>query len=172
MPKFRFYVAASLDGFIATPDGSVAWLDRFKGDYGYNDFIKDVGTVVLGRKTYAQTKILSKTWPYEGKRAYVLSRNGTGGTEFGHAKVVSDARKLIPRMKMLEDGDVWIVGGGITQRIFLDAGAFDQMDLFIMPVILGDGIKLFPGKATFEAMTLIDSHTFEDGVVRLRYRPV
>jgi len=146
----------------------VAWLDRFKGDYGYKDFIAQVGTVVLGRTTYAQTKALSKTWPYEGKRAYVLSRNGVG-TEFGHAKMVSDARKLIPRMKMLEDGDVWIVGGGITQRIFLEAGAFDQMDLFVMPVILGDGIRLFPGKATFEAMKLTDNQTFADGVVRLTY---
>ena len=167
-PKFRLYVAASLDGFIATPDGSVAWLDRFKADYGYTAFLAEIGTVVLGRKTYAQTKTFGP-WPYEGKRAYVLSRNGIG-TEYGHAKIVSDARKLIPRLKILEDGDVWIIGGGVTQRIFLDAGTVDQLDLFVMPVVLGNGVQLFPGTATFDLMTLTCNETFADGVVRLTYR--
>ena len=171
MPKIRLYIAASLDGFIATPDGRVAWLDRFKGDYGYEEFIAEVGTVVLGRKTYVQTKSLSSDWPYEGKRAYVLSRTGTDTTH-GGAKLVNDAGKLIPRLKMIEDGDVWVVGGGIAQRLFLEAGAVDQLDLFVMPVVLGDGIQLFPGKATFNAMTLVDNQTYADGVVRLSYRPV
>ncbi|NKB44752.1 MAG: dihydrofolate reductase [Alphaproteobacteria bacterium] len=169
MPKIRLYIAASVDGFIATPDGRVAWLDRFKADYGYEDFIAEVGTVVLGRKTYVQTKSFGP-WPYEGKRAYVLSRTGTNTTH-GNAKLVNDVGKLIPRLKMLEDGDVWVVGGGIAQRHFLDAGAVDQLDLFVMPVVLGDGVQLFPGKATFDAMTLVDNQTYADGVVRLTYRP-
>ncbi|MBT4739393.1 MAG: dihydrofolate reductase, partial [Rhodospirillaceae bacterium] len=61
---------------------------------------------------------------------------------------------------------------GIAQRLFLEAGAVDQLDLFVMPVVLGDGIQLFPGKATFNAMTLVDNQTYADGVVRLTYRPV
>lgn len=169
MSKFRLYCAASLDGFIAATDGNVQWLDRFKGDYGYDAFIKEVGTVVLGRKTYAQTRTFGK-WPYDGKRAYVLSRTGVN-TAHGNAKLVDDARKLIPRLKMLEDGDIWVVGGGEVQRIFLDAGAVDQLDLFLMPVILGNGVPLFPGKGTLEMMKLVKGRTFDDGVVRLTYQP-
>lgn len=128
-----------------------------------------MGTVVLGRKTYEQTRTF-RDWPYEGKRAYVLSRNGTSTTH-GGAKLVNDAAKLIPRLKMIEDGDVWVVGGGVAQRIFLDAGAVDQLDLFVMPVALGSGNQLFPGKATFVAMSLVDNQTYADGVVRLTYKP-
>lgn len=170
MPNFRLYVAASLDGFIAAPDGSVRFLDRFKGDYGYEQFISQIGTVVLGRKTYAQTKTQSKTWPYEGKRAYVLSRQGCN-TAHGNAKLVNDANKLIPRMKMLEDGDVWVVGGGVIQGIFLQARAVDQLELFLMPVVLGNGVPLFAGKNTHVGMNLVDNQTFADGVVKLTYRP-
>lgn len=169
MPKFRLYVAASLDGFIAAPDGSVSFLDRFKGDYGLDAFLSEIGTVVLGRKTYAQIKAVGD-WPYEGKRAYVLSRHGCN-TALGNAKLVNDVNKLIPRMKMLEDGDVWVVGGGVIQGLFLQARAVDQLELFLMPVVLGNGVPLFAGKNTHVGMNLVDNHTYADGVVKLTYRP-
>lgn len=166
-PKFRLYVAASVDGFIATPDGSVSWLDRFKGDYGLDAFMAGISTVVLGRNAYDQFKTIGQ-WPYKDKRAYVLTSNQIS-TSHGQAKRVDSAAKLIPRLCMLEDGDVWVIGGGITQRAFLDAGAVDQFGLFVMPIVLGDGVRLFPGQATGVGFTLTDTHTFADGVVRLTY---
>lgn len=63
----------------------------------------------------------------------------------------------------------WMVGGGITQRAFLDAGAVNRFELFIMPIVLGDGIKLFPGKGTGVGMPLEDSHLYPSGVVKLTY---
>ena len=166
-PKIRLYVAASLDGFIATPDGSVSFLDRFKGDYGLEAFMAEVGTVVIGRTTYDQIKAMDQ-WPYEDKRAYVLTTNQIKTTH-GNSKRVDSAKKLIPRLRMLEDGDVWVVGGGMIQRAFLDAGAVDQFDLFVMPIILGAGIQLFPGQATGVEMKLSDASTFPDGVLKLSY---
>ena len=62
-----------------------------------------------------------------------------------------------------------MVGGGITQRAFLDAGAVNRFELFIMPIVLGDGIKLFPGKGTGVEMLLEDSHVYPSGVVKLTY---
>ncbi len=171
MPKIRFFCAVSMDGFLAAPDGSVAFLDRFEGDYGYNDFIGSVGAVVMGRKTYDVTRANGQ-WPYEGKRAYVLSRNRLN-TEYGHAKLVPDGDSLITRLDLLDedDGDVWVVGGGEVHRLFLDAGKVDEIDLFVMPVILGDGVPLFDGGATLVNMTLAGNDVFADGVVRLTYRP-
>ncbi len=92
--KVRLYIAASLDGYIATPDGSVAFLDRFRGNYGLDEFLAQVGTVVLGRTTYDQLKALGQ-WPYEDKRAYVLTTNEIS-TSHGNAKRVASAAKLIP----------------------------------------------------------------------------
>lgn len=166
-PKFRLYIAASLDGFIATPDGKVDWLDRFKGDYGYDEFLAEIATVVLGRKTYDVIKAMGQ-WPYKGKRAYVLSTNQIS-TAHGEAKRADSAGKLIPRLRMLDGGDVWVVGGGLTQRAFLDAGAVDRLDLFVMPIVLGDGVRLFPGKTTGIELPLEETYTFPDGVVRLTY---
>ena len=172
MPKIRFFCAVSMDGFLAAPDGSVAFLDRFEGDYGYNDFIGSIGAVVMGRKTYDVTRTNGQ-WPYEGKRAYVLSRNRLN-TEYGHAKLVADGDSLITRLDLLDenDGDVWVVGGGQVHRLFLDAGKVDEIDLFVMPVILGDGVPLFDGAATLVNMTLAGNEVYADGVVRLTYRPV
>ena len=165
--KVRLYIAASIDGLIATPDGSVGFLDRFKGDYGLDDFLAEVGTVVLGRTTYDQIKSYGQ-WPYAGKRAYVITTNQIS-TSHGNAKRVDSAAKLIPRLRMLEDGDVWVVGGGQTQRVFLDAGAVDRFDLFLMPIILGAGVPLFPGQGTAIEMKLANSLFFPDGVLRLTY---
>jgi dihydrofolate reductase len=171
MPKVRFFCAVSMDGFLAAADGSVAFLDAFEGDYGYNDFIGAVGAVVMGRKTYEVTRANGQ-WPYAGKRAYVLSRSRLN-TEYGHAMLVPDGQTLLTRLELLDeaDGDVWVVGGGEVHSLFLDAGAVDQIDLFVMPVALGDGIPLFAGGATHIKLQLMDNEVYADGVVRLTYRP-
>ena len=160
-----------MDGYLAAPDGSVAFLDAFEGDYGYNEFIGSVGAVVMGRKTYEVTRANGQ-WPYTGKRAYVLSRSRLN-TEYGRAMLVPDGRTLLTRLELLDeaDGDVWVVGGGDVHSLFLDAGAVDRIDLFVMPVVLGDGIPLFGGGATQIRMNLIDNEVFADGVVRLTYKP-
>ena len=71
--RIRLYIATSLDGYIATPDGDVAWLEPFHaGDYGYDDFLKGIGTLVMGRTTFDQVLGFG-AWPYAGKRAIVLT---------------------------------------------------------------------------------------------------
>ena len=157
-------MAAQNGQWMYNPNPAVC---QFSGKATSDELVEGVGTVVLGRNTYDKIKRMGQ-WPYKGKRAYVLTTNQIS-TSHGEAKRADAANKLIPRLRMLDDGDVWVVGGGITQRVFLDAGAVDQLDLFVMPIVLGDGIKLFPGKSTGIELPLEDSHTFPDGVVRLTY---
>ena len=75
-----YYVAASLDGLIATPDGGIDWLKPFEGgaeDYGYGEFYASIEAVLLGRATY-ETALRFPEWPYPGKPYWVFSRsNGT-----------------------------------------------------------------------------------------------
>lgn len=107
-PSFKIYVAVSVDGFIATPDGGVDWLDAFHGgdsDYGYAEFVAGIATV------------------------------------------------------------------GRTMRAFLDLGAVDRVDLFVMPVILGGGIPLFGASSRHHRLPAPEVEAYPDGVVRLPYAP-
>ena len=80
MRKVILYIAISLDGYVADNNGSVDWLGGvdvdYAGDYGYDDFIANVDTVVMGGRTYRQVvqELSPNVWPYAGLQSYVLTR--------------------------------------------------------------------------------------------------
>ena len=76
MPAVLYYVAASLDGYIATHDGGVEWLSPFEGtgeDYGFAQFYASVDALLLGSRTYEQS-LTFRVWPYPGKLCWVFSQ--------------------------------------------------------------------------------------------------
>ena len=163
------YIAASLDGFIATPDGSVAWLDAFQDqEYGYDEFLAGISTLVMGRATYDQVLRFGE-WPYAGKICWVLSRRGIANPPPGVAVWTGDAASLAERLTTLE-GRVWVVGGGRLIAGLLAEGAITELDLFTMPVLLGRGIALFAGgHPPASPLRLMETRNWPNGVVRLRY---
>jgi len=168
MARIHLYVAASLDGYIATPDGGVAWLEPFNGhDYGYKDFLAGIDTVVFGRATYDQCLTFG-TWPYPGKRSIVLSSRELGEAPDGVERWTGTVPDLVKELRGTER-DVWIIGGALTQRAFLDLEAVDRMELFVMPVLLGDGVPLWPKTTMRETVILEDATRMEGDVVRLTY---
>lgn len=144
--KVVLYIAMSLDGYIARPDGSVDWLmdvEADGGDGGYGEFYKTVGTVVMGRLTYDEVLVLSEDFPYADKPCYVLSRSKQ--TPAPHVVFTDEAlTTLIPRLKLTSEGDVWLVGGGQLVADFLEANLLDELQITIIPKVLGEGIPLFP----------------------------
>lgn len=169
-PRIRLYVAASLDGYIATPDGGVTWLEPFKGDYGYEAFFASIRTLVMGRATYDQVRELG-AWPYEAKPTWVLTSRAMRGAPAGVEPWPWGVPKLVEQLRG-GTGDVWIVGGGKVVRGFLEADAIDDIELFVMPRLLGDGIRLFEPTDAFAALDLAATQAWDDGVVRLRYERV
>ena len=163
------YIAASLDGFIAAEDGSVAWLEPFQAtDYGYADFFAAIGTLVMGRATYDQLLGFGP-WPYAGKRCLVLSKRGIAHPPAGVEAWKGDLATLATHLAALQER-VWVVGGGKLIAGLLAEGAITELDLFTMPVLLGRGIPLFAGgHPPAQKLTLLDSQTWPNGVVRLRY---
>lgn len=167
--RIRLYIATSLDGYIATPDGAVAWLEPFNaGDYGYDDFLKSIGTLVMGRTTFDQVLGFG-AWPYEGKRAIVMTSRAVETLPDGAEIRNADAATVAREAKSFGGGDVWLTGGGNVVRQFLDAGLIDAMELFVMPILLGDGLRLFPEGASQSGLILEDTQAYTNGVVRLLY---
>lgn len=142
------YIATSLDGFIATPDGGVAWLDDIpnpdQSDFGYGEFIKRVDAVLMGRNSFE--KVLSfGTWPYE-KLVFVLSNRLKHVPDdlVDNVEIVSgnDLKTLVGQLDKRGYHNLYIDGGRTIQS-FLAEDMIDEMIITRVPVLLGDGIPLF-----------------------------
>jgi dihydrofolate reductase len=169
MPGRVAYIAASLDGFIAAEDGSVAWLEAFQAtDYGYEAFFAGIGTLVMGRATYDQV-LRFGAWPYVGKSCLVVSRRGIADPPEGVEAWKGDLASLAQHLAGLQER-VWVVGGGKLIAGLLAEGALSELDLFVMPVLLGRGIPLFAGgHPPAQKLNLLETQSWPNGVVRLRY---
>jgi dihydrofolate reductase len=172
VPEIVYYVAASLDGFIATPDGRVEWLAPFEAsgdDYGYAAFLASVDVLLLGRTTYEQVLTFGP-WPYAGKLSMVFSRRPLAP----EAGVTLTARSPVDVAAELDARNLrraWLVGGGALAASFRAAALITEYIVSVMPVVLGGGVPLFAADGPQERLRLIESTPFESGVIQARYVP-
>jgi dihydrofolate reductase len=137
------FIATSLDGFIARPDGSIDWLTERgerAGDTGYDEFMAAVDTVVLGRNTYEKVLTFG-FWPYEGKQVEVLSTTLPADAD----ERVIVHRTLDGLVQTLNDRGakrIYADGGRLIQT-FLRGGLLNELTITVVPVLLGSGIPLF-----------------------------
>ncbi len=141
------YIAVSLDGFIATSDGGLDWLDEIpnpdKNDYGYGEFIKNIDAIVMGRKTFEKVVTFDQ-WVYE-KPVFILSNSLTKLPEkvFGKAEIVNgNIKEIIAQLNKKGYKDLYIDGGRLIQS-FLEENLIDEMIITHVPILLGKGIPLF-----------------------------
>lgn len=165
------YIATSLDGFIAGPDDDISWLLRYNEvDYGYAEFFSSVGVIIQGRRAYdievqngwenahpVPTFVLSHQ-----VRDPALLRPGVVFTSEDIEAVLSRARQLTARK-------IWIEGGANVAQQFIRMDLIDEIVLSIVPVILGDGIRLFGKTDAAVELTLRETRTFDKGLVQLTY---
>ncbi len=85
-------------------------------------------------------------------------------------EVRSDVDALIAELRALDDGDVWMMGGGQLQMAFLEKGALDEIEIYVVPELLGGGRPLFPATGHRASPTLISAQALDRGCVRLHYR--
>ena len=167
-----YLVAASLDGFIARPDGS---FDRFVWDDALvEDFMADIasfGAVVMGRRTYDVGLAEGKTSPYPGRLQLVASRTMTASPDADVELVRDD---LVGRVRRLRDevaAPVWICGGGEIAGQLAAAGLIDRVVVKSNPVVFGEGIPLFGRGTSPFGLSLEESRRFDgSGIVKLSYR--
>jgi dihydrofolate reductase len=168
--RIRLYIAVSLDGFIADKAGGVEWLQPYESeDVGFNAFLGEITTVVTGRRTYAQARGFAQ-WPYAGKRVIVLThrpleRDRPAGVEPYNGE--PDA--LVDQLKHERDGDVWLLGGAMVAQEFLDRGLVDRIELYVIPVLLGDGVRLFTRVDRSRTLAFSEARSYRNGIVGLVY---
>ncbi|OGP13640.1 MAG: hypothetical protein A2052_06405 [Deltaproteobacteria bacterium GWA2_54_12] len=163
--RLKLFIATSLDGYIARMDGSIDWLFT-DADYGYKDFFSSIDTVVAGRKTYEQALTLENN-PFSGKQCYVFTRKASGKS--GPVTFVSgDIAEFTKGLKDEPGSDIWLVGG--SETIAALKHLIDDFIISIHPRILGGGIALFTGEWTETGLELVNSASFDSGLVQLHYR--
>jgi dihydrofolate reductase len=157
----RGYIASTLDGYIAAADHSFAFLDPYPAeDAGYEAFYAEIGTLVMGRFTYEVCRRSMPTWPYAGKRLFVVTSTTIDDLPADAEIWTAGIDALIDHLRSKAAQDVWVVGGGQLQQAFIDRDALDRLDQFIVPVILGGGIPLYPGVAHPRTLELTDVGRF------------
>jgi dihydrofolate reductase len=168
MPKVVLFIATSLDGYIASPDGTVDWLFH-DADYGYTEFMASVDAVVMGRKTWEQAKTFEDV-PFAGKKVIVFSRSQSDASEDRIRIVQGDPSTTIAEIQSSVQKDIWLVGGGDLIQQLIASNLIDEFRLFVHPIILGQGIPLFTPHSRKTNLSFEGSESFPSGLVELRYR--
>ncbi len=174
MRKLKLYSACSLNGKIAKKNGNVDWLNELPNpentDHGFAEFFDSIDTTVQGFKTYHQVLSWDIEFPYKGKRNYVFTRNQKRENTEDVTFVAENHIDFIANLKKQKGKDIWLIGGGQINRMLLNAGLIDELIVFVMPIVLTEGIELFEGLPKESQLKLIDSKTYSTGTVEMRYQ--
>lgn len=173
MRKIKLYIAISLNGKIAKSDGSVDWLESVpnpeKLDFGYARFYDSIDTTLMGFSTYDQIVKWGIPFPYKDKKNYVITRNTSHQDTKDVAFISENHINFISKLKAETGNDIWLVGGGKVNTMLFNNGLIDEIQVFVMPIILEDGIDLFQSLPKETHLNLVGSNNFSNGVIELKY---
>jgi dihydrofolate reductase len=176
LPSAEVFIATSLDGYIARPDGDIAWLTGLPvpegEDFGHAAFMDGIGAIVMGRATFDTARAFP-VWPYTVP-VTVMSRTP-------HAvdvpeplrptvQVTAKAPRAILQRLGAEGATRVYVDGGQVVRAFLSAGLVRRIVLTRVPVFLGAGLPLFGHGAGDIAANLVECRHWPNGFVQTTYR--
>ncbi|BDG05151.1 dihydrofolate reductase family protein [Anaeromyxobacter oryzae] len=167
-PRCAAFLAMSLDGFIARPDGRVDWLDPYPAPpEEYGAFFAGVDTVLVGRETYDLVATFPE-WPYEGKRVVVLTHRPPA-PRHGESFTAGEPAEVLARLAATGSRSLYVDGGAVVSQ-FLAADLVDELTVTIVPLVLGAGRRLFQGALPERRFSLVDSRALPSGLVRITYR--
>jgi len=173
MTRTQYYVAASLDGYIADRDGKLDWLFAFNDAEGvaeaYQRFIADVGALAMGAATYEFVRAMGEAWPYAAP-TWVFTHRKLPGIDGADIRfTAADVGEVHREMVAAANGrNVWLVGGGNLVAQFVRRGLLDEILLSLAPVVLGGGTPLLP-EAIAGRLELHGVERLGMGLVELRY---
>ena len=168
VPRIRYQVAMSLDGYIAGPNGEFDWIVQ-DSTIDFTALFAQFDTFLLGRKTYELMRQPGNPGFPAGSRLCVFSR--TLPEQIPGVSVIRDvSRGNIERIRGEAKKDVWLFGGGELFRSLLALGLVDTVEVAAIPVLLGGGIQLLPQPGPKARLHLTNQRTYPSGIVMLEYR--
>lgn len=171
MRKIVLGLGISLDGYIARRDGAVDFLFMPK-DYSMGPFFKSIDVGIMGRKTYEVAMKMGGGGFGGAMTSYVMSRSLPSGERDGVTFTSQSPEALVSELRKRKGKDIWLMGGGELARDFLKADLVDELYIGVVPVLLGEGIPLFPSGFPQRNFALTENKTFSKGLIALKYKRV
>lgn len=174
MRKLSIYIATSLDGYIAKPNDDLSFLklvEKEGEDYGYAAFNASIDTIIIGRKTFDWVAKEIGTSHYDnGERdVYVITRTArpdNGRTTFYTGQLID----LVKQLKSQNGKDIYCDGGAEVINELLKHDLIDELIISVIPILLGNGIRLFKSGRPEQNLALVNVKSFETGLVQVYYR--
>jgi dihydrofolate reductase len=166
-----YNVACSLDGFIATEDGGVEWLEPFQDgseDYGFGEFYSSLDALLMGSRTY-EFALAHPPWMSPDKPSWVFTRRDLPLAHPSVTLTSGEPGRVVESLRASNVHNAWLMGGGELAASFRAGGLINQYMIAVVPVLLGTGIRLFADGGHPEHVDLTEVNPFTNGVVQLIY---
>jgi dihydrofolate reductase len=174
MRKLSLFIATSLDGYIAKPNDDLSFLkivEKEGEDYGYTKFTDTIDTLIIGRKTYdyVVSEIGASHYDNGERDVYVITRTerpSVGRTAF----YTEDLARLVKRLQSENGKNIYCDGGAEVITELLKHDLVDEFTISIIPILLGQGTRLFKDGRPEQMLELVGTRTFDTGLVQLHYK--
>lgn len=174
MRKLSLFIATSVDGYIAQANDDLSFLksvEKEGEDYGYAEFTSTVDTIIVGRKTYDYVlqEIGSSHYDNGERDVYVVTRTGranVGRTTF----YTGNLTELVQKLKSENGKNIYCDGGAEIINELLKNDLIDEFIISVIPILLGDGTKLFKDGRPEQLLEFVTAKTFDTGLTQLHYK--
>ena len=174
MRKISLFIAMSLDGYIAKPNDDLSFLklvEKEGEDYGYAEFTSKIDTIIIGRKTYdyVLNEIGASHYDNGQRDIYVITRTErpqVGRTTFYTGNIT----ELVKQLKSESGKNIYCDGGAEVINELLKHDLIDEFIISVIPVLLGNGTRLFKDGRPEQVLEFITAKTFETGLTQLLYK--
>lgn len=171
--KLILFISMSLDGFLATKDDELSWLsvvEQHGEDYGYEALNESVDTYLVGRKTYEVIlKLTGGIFPQADRHTcYVITRQQRP-PENGVIFYNGELAELVARLKSEKGKNIYCDGGGQVVQLLMQQNLIDEYIISVIPVLLGEGKRLFLGQSPMIKLKALPSKNYASGLVQLHY---
>lgn len=165
--RVRYQVACSLDGYIAAPDGGYDWI-VIDPDIDFGALFRQFDTLLMGRATYELMKANGEEYP--GMKVVVFSRTMRREDHPGVTIVADDIKATIDALRAEPGKDIWLFGGGKLFHALYELDCVDTIEPAIIPVVIGDGIPMYPPSGVRRSLVLTGQKLYEkSGTLFLQY---